>query len=168
MHENSVAPGDYSGVKVARFQTWLDHPKRKITKKDIDLKQVFELGACMCGERTIAQALGISYKTLGEWLDEWPEFLRALLNGQSTTLQRLGKKQLDVAMQGHAGMLIWLGKQYLRQTDKAMVETRSEVNVMVSNAMAELDNIPKEQLLESLSILKAGVSDAVTISSEED
>ena len=30
----------------------------------------------------------------------------------------LRKKQFDIAMQGNVQMLIWLGKQYLEQSDK--------------------------------------------------
>ena len=35
----------------------------------------------------------------------------------------LRRKQMDVALSGNVSMLIWLGKQYLGQTDKSVNET---------------------------------------------
>lgn len=78
---------------------------------------------------------------------------------KTTDLIRLGKRQFQLAMEGHPGMLIWLGKQYLGQSDKQEVETHTEVNIMVSNAMAELDSIPKDVLLKARNIIRGSMVD---------
>jgi hypothetical protein len=41
------------------------------------------------------------------------------------------KKQYDVAMTGNVTMLIWLGKQYLGQSDKIETDTTENVTVNV-------------------------------------
>ena len=45
-----------------------------------------------------------------------------LIKGRANLKQRLKKKQIQVAMSGNVAMLIWLGKQYLDQSEK-VVET---------------------------------------------
>ena len=151
--------GEYCESKQLRYQTWLDNPKRRKSKKDIDLKKVYEISRCMCTLEDCATILGVSDRAIQDWLETWPEFVETLQRGYSDTRQLLGKKQLDVAFSGNAGMLIWLGKQYLRQSDKAQVEATGSVNIMVTNAMSELQSIDKSMLLEARAVLRAGVTD---------
>lgn len=44
----------------------------------------------------------------------------------------LFKKQYEVAMQGNVSMLIWLGKQYLSQSDKASDEEHKPSEILVN------------------------------------
>jgi len=50
------------------------------------------------------------------------KFEKFLTKGRANLKERLKRKQIQVAMQGNVSMLIWLGKQYLEQSDK-VVET---------------------------------------------
>lgn len=43
--------------------------------------------------------------------------------------KRLIDKQFEVAMEGNAIMLIWLGKNWLKQTDK--VESENDINIRI-------------------------------------
>lgn len=67
-----------------------------------------------------AQKLGISADSLDRRLKEryghgFAEYKHKI---QEPLRINLMKKQYDVAMSGNTAMLIWLGKQYLKQKDK--------------------------------------------------
>jgi hypothetical protein len=71
-------------------------------------------------EEYCADKLGISIDTLAVKIKEkfglsFPEYKK---QKQEPMRINLMKKQYDVAMQGNVSMLIWLGKQYLKQSDK--------------------------------------------------
>lgn len=139
------------------YQKWLDAGKRRLKRDEIDLKRLFEISSCMCSQGDIAQSIGISRSYFAELLQEWPAFAEAVLNGQASTRALISGKQIELAKRGNAQMLIWLGKQYLGQRDKHDIESHTTVNVMVSQAMEELSNIPRERLLEAREMLAANV-----------
>jgi DNA-binding CsgD family transcriptional regulator len=86
-------------------------------KKDISIeKQVEKLANYGLTNKEIAEALGYDDSTLKR------KFENFLTKGRANLKKRLKKKQIDVAMQGNVSMLIWLGKQYLDQSEK-VVET---------------------------------------------
>ena len=86
-------------------------------KKDISIeKQVEKLASFGLTNKEIAEALGYDDSTLKR------KFENFLIKGKAILKQRLKKKQIQVAMQGNVSMLIWLGKQYLEQSEK-VVET---------------------------------------------
>lgn len=80
-------------------------------------KTVEKLASMMCTEEEIASVLGVCVDTLNnennrELFKERKE--KGMLNGKAS-LRRL---QFKLADSGNATMAIWLGKQYLGQTDK--------------------------------------------------
>jgi hypothetical protein len=84
-------------------------------KKEIRLTPeqiVAELAGIFCTSDEIAAILGISRSTLYE------RFPDALKNGRQVGKQSLRRAQWDAARAGNPAVLIWLGKQYLGQTDK--------------------------------------------------
>ncbi|MGD8305724.1 MAG: hypothetical protein PVF17_03640 [Ignavibacteria bacterium] len=86
-------------------------------KKDISIeKQVEKLASYGLTNKEIAEALGYDDSTLKR------KFENFLTKGRANLKQRLKKKQIQVAMSGNVSMLIWLGKQYLDQSEK-VVET---------------------------------------------
>jgi len=86
-------------------------------KKDISIeKQVEKLSSYGLTNKEIAEALGYDDSTLKR------KFEIFLTKGKANLKQRLKKKQIQVAMGGNVSMLIWLGKQYLDQSEK-VVET---------------------------------------------
>lgn len=82
-------------------------------KKTIDYKEVEKLAAIMCTQEEIGSHLDISVRTLQK--DE--EFLRVYKKGLDGGRKSLRRQQYELAMNGNATMLVWLGKQYLDQKD---------------------------------------------------
>lgn len=91
-----------------------EQPKRKVgrPKKVIDYESVEKLAMLMCTEEEIANYLGISARTLQK--DE--EFLRIYKKGLDFGKMSLRRTQFKLAQKSSA-MAIFLGKQYLGQSD---------------------------------------------------
>ena len=62
-----------------------------------------------------------------------------------------------MALSGNPAMMIWLGKQYLGQSDKREEKNTTEISVTVQRATDELRNIPKDALLQAMALLSAPV-----------
>ena len=94
-------------------------------KTDMDWGRVIEMLKAQCKTVDIARALGIStdkiyvrcQQDLGIDFSALKEEKRS--EGQNV----LRFKQYEIALTGNVPMLIWLGKQYLGQTDKSEVES---------------------------------------------
>lgn len=89
---------------------------RKILTEDA-LKVIEKMASIMCTEEEIALCIGASVDTLLND-DNKDLFRTAIKKGQSSGKQSLRREQWNVAKRGNATMLIWLGKQWLNQTDK--------------------------------------------------
>ena len=84
-------------------------------KKDIPVdKQVEKLASYGLTNKEIAEALGYDDSTLKR------KFEKNITKGKADLKQKLKRKQIAVAMQGNVSMLIWLGKQYLDQSEKVV------------------------------------------------
>lgn len=71
-------------------------------------------------------AIGLSNAEIAAVLDCSPDTIERryhnlLERGREHRNASLRRKQFEVAMSGHPTMLIWLGKQFLGQTDKTAV-----------------------------------------------
>lgn len=73
-----------------------------------DIRRLAELG---CNDREIADWFGIDNNTLRY------NFSVELLKGRETLKHKLRRAQLKVALAGNVTMLIFLGKNYLGQSD---------------------------------------------------
>lgn len=80
--------------------------------KVIDENVVFELASIFCTNEQIATIVGCSADTIER------RFAGIVEKGREVAKSNLRRKQYEVAMSGNVGMLIWLGKQYLGQSDK--------------------------------------------------
>lgn len=78
-------------------------------KKIIPPNEVEHLASLGCSDRDIAEYYAISESTLRY------NFSDFLVKGRHQLKTTLRQKQLQVALEGHPTMLIWLGKQYLGQ-----------------------------------------------------
>ncbi len=85
----------------------------------LDLKQVEILAGIQVPDYEIALVLGVSEKTIQRRKADDPAFLSAYEKGRADGRVSLRKWQFELAKARNATMLIWLGKQYLGQTDKA-------------------------------------------------
>lgn len=99
-------------------------------KKEIDYYAVEKLANLMCTQDEIASYLGISTRTLQK--DE--EFLRVFNRGKQSGKMSLRRYQMKLA-EKNAQMSIWLGKQYLEQTDK--IETQQNVTMSIEDYLKD-------------------------------
>lgn len=97
---------------------------KKILSEDA-LKLIENMARIMCTEEEIATCLGTTPDTLHNAEND-ELFRNAIKKGQANGHQSLRRKQYEVAMKGNTSMLIWLGKQYLHQTDKVEQTTSFE------------------------------------------
>ena len=106
--ENKLGAQEIIGVVVGR------------DRQVVPPHEVFKLAVIGCKDIEIAEWFGIDSNTLRY------NFSVELVKGRETLKHSLRRKQIDVAMQGNPTMLIWLGKQYLGQTDSPMSESDNQ------------------------------------------
>lgn len=91
-------------------------------KIEIDPKRVQDYASLGAKNNEIATMLECSTDTLER------RFAAELAKGRASLKFSLRRWQLENAKNGNATMQIWLGKQYLEQTDKVEIEQEIEVN----------------------------------------
>ena len=82
--------------------------KQRIVPPD----EVYYLAALGCSNREIADWFGVHENTMSY------NFKDYILKAKEETKQKLRQAQLKAALSGNVTMLIWLGKQYLGQSDQ--------------------------------------------------
>lgn len=105
------------------------HPNQKTvgrTLAKVDDAQVEALASICCTQEEIAIIVGCSVDTLQR------RFAVEIENGRATAKASLRRQQFKQAMNGHTGMLVWLGKQLLGQRDKSDVHTDGETTLRIS------------------------------------
>jgi hypothetical protein len=100
-------------------------------KKDISEKQVENLASIGCTNEEIATVVDCCVDTL---VNRFSDIIKRGREGMKTSLRRM---QYTTAQKGNPTMQIWLGKQYLGQSDKL-----EQTNIDVSQLSdAELEAI---------------------------
>ena len=108
-------------------------PRKKI---EVDPEQVRQLARLGCTWDEIAGVLKIGRTTLTARMRE-KKYRDAYEQGGAEGDVSLRRAQYDSAMKGKTGMLVWLGKNRLNQTDR--VETHNETTIHDgSNALDKL------------------------------
>ena len=97
---------------------------RKILTEDA-LKLIENLSRIMCTDEEIASILGCS-RDIFYNVDNEELYRQAIEKGKAQGKQSLRRQQWELAKKGNASMLIWLGKQWLNQTDKVEQTTSFE------------------------------------------
>ena len=92
-------------------------------KLNIDEEQVQKLSEMQCTNVEIASFFGCDEATIRK------RFSDMLTKGREIGKISLRRKQMKVAMHGNVTMLIFLGKQYLRQADKTAIEQFPGIDV---------------------------------------
>lgn len=92
------------------------------------------MGIPFVTEEAICDILNVSDSSLTRWLKKtygvtFEELKKQKHEGMKL---KLAGKQYELAMKGNPAMLVWLGKQWLKQTDK--IEQKQEINL---NAMSD-------------------------------
>ena len=90
-------------------------------QKVIPPEEVFKLAQIGCKDTEIADWFGVDSNTLRY------NFSVELLKGREALKQSLRRAQLSVALNGNPTMLIWLGKQYLGQSENPMESADSQI-----------------------------------------
>jgi hypothetical protein len=81
-------------------------------REHIDAKQVEEMAAIGCTLPEMAAVLSCSDTTLKK------HFASELIKGRARGHMSLRRMQWQLAQKGNLGMLIWLGKNLLKQSDR--------------------------------------------------
>jgi AraC-like DNA-binding protein len=110
-------------------------------KKQIDPEEVRKLAAIQCSYAEMADILGCNESTLTR------RFAQVIKVGRSHAFASLKRKQYEVAMTGNVGMLIWLGKQYLEQTDKREIDTTIHGGITIEQKQRYAEEL-KAKILE--------------------
>ena len=105
----------------ASAHTGGERPKRGRPKKYVDLELVEKLAHIQCTHAEIASTLGVSVDTL----QRNEHFAATYKRGAEGGRKSLRRMQFESANRGNVAMQIWLGKQYLGQTDKGALEVVS-------------------------------------------
>ena len=90
---------------------------------EIDLAELEKLAAMQCTDEEVAAWFGVNVRTI-ERKRKDPAFVETIERGRAKGKISLRRSQLKMVDQGNPAMAIWLGKQYLNQTD----EIRHAVN----------------------------------------
>tara|TARA_R110000796_G_scaffold167313_3_gene284202 strand:- start:6423 stop:6872 length:450 start_codon:yes stop_codon:yes gene_type:complete len=134
-----------------------------MAKPLLDIKEahVISLASKLWSGREIASHLGCCESTLRR------RFAAAIKQGRDKGTSRLRDRQMEAALDGQPTMLVWLGKQYLGQSDK--LDTTAKVTREASSLdMAELERyrLAMSQADVPALPMTKGVSQNVTIDVE--
>jgi hypothetical protein len=98
--------------------------------KVIDKKQFESLCGIQCTLEEVCQFFDCDEKTLNKWCKEnyRDTFSHVFKTKRGVGRVSLRRAQYQAALKGNSSLLIWLGKQYLDQTDSpAMLQAQQEV-----------------------------------------
>jgi len=113
--------------------------KKGRPKRKIDLALVKELSEIQCTISEISAVMNIPESTL----KTRPDFSTTYKSGLEVGKKSLRRIQFDLAKKS-AGMAIWLGKQYLNQTEKIEVTNdelmREEIEIVTKRYRPEIKN----------------------------
>ena len=100
--------------------------------KPIDYPKLDAMCAIHCTGEECASILSVSYEHLNNQLkrDGHSGFLEYFRIKGSSGKMSLRRKQHEQAMSGNSVMLIWLGKQWLGQSDKQVIDNTSSDGTM--------------------------------------
>lgn len=115
-------------------------------RKEIDLNTLDKLIGIQCSAEECAQFFEVSADTIDRRIKEeysmgFAEYF-TIKRGQGKIALR--RKQYQVALSGNTTLLIWLGKQYLGQTEKtSLIDGRKEQYVTPETMKPDTDDDTK-------------------------
>jgi len=118
-------------------QTEIQKPKRGRPKKHVDLELVEKLAHIQCTYSEIASTLSISVDTLTRNKDFAATYKRGAESGRKS----LRRMQFESANKGNITMQIWLGKQYLGQSDYVTKEIHEQFPPLHKFSIDQLDEM---------------------------
>jgi hypothetical protein len=103
---------------------------RRGTAASINLGELEKLAALQCTDEEMAGWFGVSTRTI-ERRRKSRVFAETIERGKAKGRISLRRSQLKMLQDGSATMGIWLGKQYLGQTDEMSVNTNAQISYML-------------------------------------
>jgi len=108
-------------------------------EQKIDLSKVELMGSFRATYSTMAEYFNVSLRSVERWMsydedkpETMSEFCRSYKKGYSSMKMKLSEAQLQCAIvDKNPTLLVWLGKQYLDQSDKKEIEHSGEVKQQV-------------------------------------
>lgn len=103
----------------------------------VDEKTISTLVNCgkiHCTDEEAAAVLGVAHSTLQLFFEDVPEAKHLLHDARLGGKQSLRRLQWKMAKAGNAAMAIFLGKQYLGQTDKSDMAVTVDLRALVMAA----------------------------------
>lgn len=109
------------------------------------LKTVEGLGKIQATTRECAAVLGVSHQTFITFMGRYPAVGEVLEKGKEEGKTSLRRTQFRLAAK-NAAMAIFLGKNYLDQTDRQDINQSVTVDVTVTDARSKLEHLLLRQL----------------------
>lgn len=116
---------------------------------DEDFQRVVAMIRIQCTRDEICEVMGMSDTTLNRRLKERSEinFEALYKKHQGEGKASLRRNQWKAAESGNPTMLVWLGKQYLGQTDKNVVDNISSDKSMSPDRTPDLEDVTDEEVI---------------------
>jgi hypothetical protein len=116
---------------------------RRGTAASINLAELEKLAAMQCTDEEMGGFFGVSTRTI-ERRRKYRVFAETIERGKARGRISLRRAQLKMVEDGSATMGIWLGKQFLNQTDEIQVNSLQQISVLVLPSKP-VSNAPEEQ-----------------------
>lgn len=119
-------------------------PRTGRPKKTIDQKAFENLCGLQCTESEICEFFDVTDKTLNAWCRRTYRmtFSEVFKKKREKGKVSLRRRQYEVAQAGNVSMLIWLGKQWLDQTEKPAApepEKDTELSEEIEDLLSEYE-----------------------------
>jgi hypothetical protein len=116
-------------------------PKGGRPRKELDLEQLQSLAEIQCTAEECAAVMKVSVATIDRRLKEagyagFDEFHKMFGQDGKASLRRL---QWKAAQGGNTAMLIWLGKQWLGQSDRQEIKTDNSTDNKITLSWGSID-----------------------------
>ena len=121
---------------------------RRGTAASINLGELEKLAALQCSDEEIAGWFGVSTRTI-ERRRKSPVFAETIGRGKARGRISLRRAQLKILEQGNATMGIWLGKQYLGQSDQIEVNTNNNMTIVLVTPPTQLEEPEKGMTIDA-------------------
>ena len=117
------------------------------TTAQLDMAELEKLAAMQCTDEEIAAWFGVTTRTI-ERRRKTRAFQEALERGKAKGRVSMRRMQLKLLEQGNATMGVWLGKQYLGQTDEVThhMHGGNEASLSVIMPRISVTLVPRDEL----------------------
>jgi hypothetical protein len=99
----------------------------------IDYAKVEQMAQDQCTDAEIGRCIGFTVQGFIKRKKSDDKLVEALEIGRAHGATSLRRLQWQLAQEGNATMLVWLGKNYLSQTDKLEQKNDGDVNITIKH-----------------------------------